>query len=195
MYNHIYPAMVESGIAIELQDEVIVTVEGNITESPTNSWGRKAKYLLTRPELLFFVDEVSSNTLQKKDGNIVGQTYVVHKTQRALLRSSHTHCHFTVLGFTNVCGDPICCVIIISGKEIMAEHRMELQPWVDFTGDPEVNLEENSNGMEKYYPYGPTCFPFGKEVETYVTCSESGSITSDILVEASMYIGKRLTID
>jgi len=58
--------MVESGIAIELQDEVIVTVEGNITESPTNSWGRKAKYLLTRPELLFFVDEVSSNTSQKR---------------------------------------------------------------------------------------------------------------------------------
>ncbi len=101
MYNHIYPVMVESGIAIELQEEVMVSVEGNITESPTNSWGRKAKYLLTRPELLFFVDEVSSNTLQKKDGNIVGQTYVVHKTQRALLRSSHTHCHFTVLGFTN----------------------------------------------------------------------------------------------
>jgi len=128
MYNYIYPAMVESGIAIELQEEVMVTVEGNITEDPTNIWGRKTKYLLTRPELLLFVDEVGSNTLQKKDGNIGGQTYVVHQTQQALLRSSHADCHFTVLVFTNAHGDPICCVIIIAGKEIMAKHTMGLQP-------------------------------------------------------------------
>jgi hypothetical protein len=75
--------MVESGIAIELQEEVMVSVEGNITESPTNSWGRKTKYLLTRPELLFFVDEVGSNTSQKKDGHIGGQTYVGHQTQHS----------------------------------------------------------------------------------------------------------------
>jgi hypothetical protein len=72
---------------------------------------------------------------------------------------------------------------------------MGLQPWADFIGDPEVNLDENSNGIDKYYPYGPACFPFGKKVETYVTCSESGSITSEILVEALKHIDKKLTID
>jgi len=57
-----------------------------------------------------------------------------------------------------------------------------------------VNLDENSNGVDKYYPYSPACFPFGKEVETYVTCSESGLIMSDILVEALKHIDKKLTI-
>jgi hypothetical protein len=195
MYSHIYPAMVQSGVAIELDEEVMVTAEGNITDVQTKSWGRKTKYLLTRPELLMFVDEVGSNTSQKKDGNIGGQTFIVHKTQRALLRSSHADCHFTVLGFTNALGEPICCVIIIAGKEIAAKHRMGLQPWADFVGDPEVDLNENSNGVDKYYPYGPTCYPFGKEVETYVTCSESGSITSEILVESLAHIDRKLTFD
>ncbi len=77
----------------------------------------------------------------------------------------------------------------------MAKHRMGLQPWVDFIGDPEVNLDENSNRVDKYYPYSPACFPFGKEVETNVTCSESGMIMSDILVEALKHIDKKLTID
>ena len=89
MYDHVYPAMVTSGIAIELEEEKMVTLQGTITDDPTESYGRKTKYFLTRPELLFFVDEVGSNTSQKKDGNVGGQTYVVHQTQRTLLRSSH----------------------------------------------------------------------------------------------------------
>jgi hypothetical protein len=87
----------------------------------------------------FFADEVGLNTSQKKDGNVGGQMYVVHQTQRALLRSSHADCHFTVLGFTNARGDPISCIIIIAGKEITVKQRMGLQPWADFIGDPEVN--------------------------------------------------------
>jgi hypothetical protein len=49
------PVMVEIGLAIELEEEVMVTLEGNITDAPTISWGRETKYLLTRPKLLFFV--------------------------------------------------------------------------------------------------------------------------------------------
>jgi hypothetical protein len=56
----------------------MVTLEGAITDYPTKSFGRKTKYLLTRQALLFFVDEVGSNTSQKKDGNVGEQTFVVH---------------------------------------------------------------------------------------------------------------------
>jgi hypothetical protein len=63
----------------------MVTLEGTITDDPTQSFGRKTKHLLTRPELLFFVDEVGSNTSQKKDGNVGGQTFVVNHSHRALL--------------------------------------------------------------------------------------------------------------
>ncbi len=37
------------------------------------------------------------------------------------------------------------------------------------------------HGIDKFHPYGPTCVVGGKSVEVYVTCSESGLITSDIL--------------
>jgi hypothetical protein len=95
----------------------------------------------------------------------------------------------------NGLGAPVCCVIFIAGKEITAKHRMGLKPWVDYIGDPAVNLTEYSNGVDKYYPYGPTCFPYGKEVETYVTCNENGSITSEILRDALKHIDCKLTVD
>jgi hypothetical protein len=81
MYNHIYPAMVKCGIVIELEEEQMVTLKGPIIDDPTKSFGRKTKYLLTRSELLFFIDEVGSNTSQKRDENAGGQTFVVHHSQ------------------------------------------------------------------------------------------------------------------
>ncbi len=52
--------------------------------------------------------------------------------------------------FTNARGDPVCCVIIIACSEITGKHVMGLQPWVDFIGDPEVDVAENSHGLDKY---------------------------------------------
>jgi hypothetical protein len=58
-----------------------------------------------------------------------------------------------------------------------------------------TNLEENSHGPEKYYPYGPTCHVNGKVVETLVTCSESGSITSEILTQVLKHLDTHLCWD
>lgn len=41
---------------------------------------------------------------------------------------------------------------------------MGLQPWVDFIGDPEIDVAENSHGLDKYYPFGPTCWVGGKKL-------------------------------
>ncbi len=43
MYDHIYPAIVTSGIAIELEEEQMVTLQGTITDDPTESYGRNTK--------------------------------------------------------------------------------------------------------------------------------------------------------
>ena len=135
------------------------------------------------------------NTSQKSDGNVGGQKFVVQNNKRALICASHQDCHFTVLGFTNGLGEPVCCVIIIAAAEVRAKDIMGLQPWASIVGDPSINFEENSNGPEKYYPYGPTCTVFGRSVPTIVTCSESGSITSNILMECVKHIDKCLELD
>ncbi len=58
------------------------------------------------------------NTSQKLDGNVGGQKFVVQKNKHALLCASHQDCHFTILGFTNGLGEPVCCVIIIAAAEV-----------------------------------------------------------------------------
>ena len=94
MYDHVYSAMVRSKVAIELEEEVMVKLDGTITDNDDESTDRKAKYILTRPELVFFVDEVGSNTSQRCDGDVGGQKFVAHEAQRALLHSSYADCHF-----------------------------------------------------------------------------------------------------
>jgi len=101
MYNGVYAAMVQSRVAIKLEDEVMVKLDGSITSNAEEQVGRKTKYILTHPKFVFFVDEVGCNTSQKIVGNNGGQKFIVQDTQRALLRSSYNDCHFTVLGFMN----------------------------------------------------------------------------------------------
>jgi hypothetical protein len=56
------------------------------------------------------------------------QKFVVQKKKGALIRSSHQDCHFTMLGFTNTLGEPVCCVTIIAAAEAQAKDIMSLQP-------------------------------------------------------------------
>ena len=196
MYKGVYAAMVDAKVAIQLEEEVFVKPDGTITEKEEESVGRKTKFLLTRPEYCLYVDEVGCNTSQKSDGNVGGQKFVVGTNQRALISASHQDCHFTVLGFTNALGEAVCCVIILAASEVRAKDVMGLQPWVTTQiGNVTTNLEENSHGPEKYYPYGPTCHVNGKVVETLVTCSESGSITSEILTQVLTHLDTHLCWD
>jgi len=54
MHHHVYSAMVDSKVAIQLEEEVWVKLDGTITQHEEESTGRKMKYLLTHPELIFF---------------------------------------------------------------------------------------------------------------------------------------------
>jgi hypothetical protein len=107
MYEEVYEAMVESGVASKFDEEQFLDSEGNIVEKEEDAFGRKTKYLLTRPEYVFFVDDVGDNTSQKNDGNVGGQMFVVGKNERTLIRASYADNHFTVLGFTTADGNPV----------------------------------------------------------------------------------------
>ena len=65
VHDDVYRGMVKSGIAVELENEVWVNKEGLIVESEAESFGRKTKYLLTRPNYLIFVDETGDDTSQE----------------------------------------------------------------------------------------------------------------------------------
>ena len=95
----------------------------------------------------------------------------------------------------NACGEVVCCVIILMTQMVEAKHILGIQPWANIEGDPTINFESNSNGINKYYPHGLTCFYDGKEIETYITCSENRSITTEILADIMHYLNKQLTFD
>ncbi len=141
------------------------------------------------------MDEVGCNTSQKNDGNAGGQNVLVQKDEHAFLRLSIADCHFMVLGFTNERGEAVCFITILASMEISAKCIMGLQPWADLIGDPMVDIETNSHEVDKLYPYGPTCDAGGKEDESYITCSESGLTTSDILTDVLIYLDKKLAFD
>jgi len=123
MYDDVYRGMVKSGIAIELEEEVWVNKEGKIVSTEEESFGRKTKHILTRPNYLIFVDETGDNTSQKQDGNQGGEKFVVGVKERALLSLSFDGCHWTSLGFTLGDGRPLLCEIIIACSEIDAKTR------------------------------------------------------------------------
>jgi len=148
----------------------------------------KAELQLNRPNYLIFVDETGDDTSQKHDGNQGSEKLVVGVKERALLSSSFDGCHWTSLGFTLGDGRPLLCVIIIACSEIDAKTRMGVQPWCELQGNLVDNVEENSHGPNKYFPYRPTCVVDGKEIPCYITCSENGSITSEILTDILKYI-------
>ena len=97
MYKAVYTAMVESGVAIMLDEEVQVNRQGQVTTNKDEAYGRKMSYLLTHPEIVLFVDEVGDNTSQKNDGNIGGQSFIVNTSQHPLIQSSCADSHFTIL--------------------------------------------------------------------------------------------------
>jgi hypothetical protein len=50
MYHEVYEAMVQSGVAIKVDEAVFVNADGNIAQSSDNAVGWKMTYLLTHPD-------------------------------------------------------------------------------------------------------------------------------------------------
>jgi len=142
------------------------------------------------PNYLVFVDEVGDNTSQRDDGKIAGTKYIVGRKKRGLMRAAHMNCPFTMLGFLLANGRPILCVFIVACSEIDAKITMGLQPWCEVVGVGAVmeNLEANSHGTEKYFPFRPTCTIDEKKIPTFMGCSKREGITPELLKEAMAHI-------
>ena len=51
------------------------------------------------------------------DGHICGEKVICDKGCIAKIKATKKAKHFTFIGITNLLGEPICCILIIEGKE------------------------------------------------------------------------------
>ena len=78
------------------------------------------------------------------------------------------------------------CILIIQGKQ----KDLSVETGTDITVNPEGDPKDgnsyflNNSGPGKYFPGPPKCRFRGKDILALVRWNESGSITSEILVEA-----------
>ena len=77
-------------------------------------------YVLTRPDIVIFVDEVSGDTSQEGDGAVGGQKKIVPRGTAPKESAATNINHFTMLGFTAATGEPVMCALIMKGKTIKA---------------------------------------------------------------------------
>ncbi len=139
------------------------------------------QFELIHPSWLVFADEVGSNTLQTKDRNVGGEKYLYTKQGRPQNHTATKDAHFTLLGFTLTTGESIMCTLIFTAMEMQDEWIYGFDPFIDWIGG-ENDIHENM-GEGKAYLMGPDCIFNGKKIPCFCCCSESGSITGQLLVQ------------
>ena len=83
--------------------------------------------------------------------------------------SHHNDRHFTCLGFTDLTGEPVMCVVIVAGVTEAYEVEVGIDITTEVIGDP---LDEDyfkiNRGKGKMFPIGPECKFNGKSIPTLV---------------------------
>jgi hypothetical protein len=106
MYDEVYKRMVEAGVVIKLDKEVMVDKDGNIVEDESQMFGRPTRYIVTKPEQIIFVDECGSSTNQNDDGHVGGEYFLLANdgTTEGGVTGDTSDIHFTVMCFTSGTG-------------------------------------------------------------------------------------------
>ena len=80
MYDEVYDAMEECGVALKLDHPVFQDEKGSICDE-RSSFGLKITHNTIHPEMYRVVDEVGSNLSHNWDGHIVGKKMCVEEAQ------------------------------------------------------------------------------------------------------------------
>ena len=140
IYDEVYEAMVDAGVAKKLEEPMWFDMEGNTTKEENVFGKRKATHMLTRPDMVVFVDEVGCTTSQEGDGHVGGQKKIVPGGTVPKESATTNDNHFTLLGCTAATGEPVMCTIIIVGKTINSDAVTGIEVFtekVDNEADPD----------------------------------------------------------
>ena len=170
MYESVYKAAVEAGIAKKLQEPVFRDRMGNIVDKEEDAFGLKSAYEITCLEYFLMADETGCNTNQKADGCAGGELFVVPVGEQNShgIAGATTDMHFTVVPFTSGTGKAVLCAIIIKSAKDVSKLDFTWKCGIDITkpantGETRVEILENNMGEGKMISEGPACFFNGKK--------------------------------
>ena len=118
MYDRVYHHMTEAGVAIKLDEEIMLDKDGKQVYSKDLMYGLPTRYKMVNPGNFLMMDETGCNTNQKKDGKVGGERYIVPTDGSGVgAIGSTTDLHFSCACFTSGLGTPVMCAIIFSSEQ------------------------------------------------------------------------------
>ena len=164
MYNCVADAMIEAGVAVRLDVLISMDREGNEVDK-NMKYGLKVDLKISNLKCVcslmkWVVTPVRKEMDTLEEGNRFVREVLFH-TNKLEKKDNH----FTCMGFTNLLGEPVLCVVIVTGKE----HSFQIEAGIDYdvmyVGDVEdEDFFEKNVGEGKYFPGGPNCVYKGKVV-------------------------------
>ena len=184
MYNHCALEMEHAGVAKRLEEPIWMTRDG-VQCTVDDAYGCKVTHAIIRPDMCLCGDEVGGNICMAGDGHVGGELFLAEKGTIPQNKTSKTNKRFTLIGLTAFTGEPVLCIIILQGKQPKPDIEAGVDILVSPIGDTsDPDFFANNYGPGKYMPGGPVCHFNGKEIPAMIRWHESGSITSEILVDA-----------
>mmetsp|Transcript_1239 Transcript_1239/g.1507 ORF Transcript_1239/g.1507 Transcript_1239/m.1507 type:complete len:180 (+) Transcript_1239:978-1517(+) len=118
MYSCIEDALIECGVDIKLDKPIVwMNSKGEIVSKEDTEGMKVTIKIMTIPEVCLVADKTGMNTCQRGDGRNGGQRKIGGRGCKIYNVVSKRDRHCTLVGFTNLLGKHVLCVIIISGKE------------------------------------------------------------------------------
>jgi hypothetical protein len=176
MYDSVYEAMVEAGVAIKHEEEVWLDINNQITINQDEAVGRKTRFQQVKPERCVYVDETGCNTNMKTDGHVGGRCYVMAAGQSEGAQTGVTSdIHFTLLAFTSGFGQAIMCAIIMKSEKHVSDLPISWKLGIDITKEVETGktlLATYDDNMQSGASVGgPKCTYLGVSVPCFVCTS------------------------
>ena len=102
---------------------------GNNYKFESEAYSCKVTIKITRPNMVLIGNEVEYNLDMTGDGHIVRKHCFSGKVIFVQRKPTIKVKHFTVIGITNLLGEPVCCIVIIEVREKM----FDLWDVIDFS--------------------------------------------------------------
>ena len=199
MYDRVYHHMTEAGVAIKLDEEIMLDKDGKQVYSKDLMYGLPTRYKMVNPGNFLMMDETGCNTNQKKDGKVGGERYIVPTDGSGVgAIGSTTDVHFSCACFTSGLGTPVMCAIIFSSEQDVKRIPISWKAGIDRT----VHL---SNGVQLDFDAfladssksggalggGPACVHNGKLIPCFYGVSPHGGITGKMLADMLGYLDEK----